>query len=63
MTGFVERNDPRLVLVPDWNDFVAWAKDNDYGEEYLDVNDSRCEALQHEYLAEQETSALDRCEP
>lgn len=52
MNGFLERNDPRLVLVPDWAAFVAWAKEGGYGEEYLDVNDSRCEALQHAYLEE-----------
>lgn len=52
MNGFLVRNDPRLVLVPDWAAFMAWAKEGGYGEEYLDVNESRCEALQLDYLAE-----------
>jgi hypothetical protein len=52
MRGFTPRNDSRLVLVPDWAAFVAWAKEGGYGEEYFDVNDSRCEALQREYLDE-----------
>ncbi len=54
MIGFMQRNDPRLVLVSDWASFAAWAKEGGYGEESLDVNDSRCEALQREYLAELE---------
>ncbi len=52
MRGFVPRNDPSLIVVPDWAAFVAWAKEGGYGEEDLDVNDSRCEALQREYLTE-----------
>jgi hypothetical protein len=54
MSGFIARNDPSLVLVPDWADFLAWAKEGGYGEEYFDVNDSRCGALQREYLAERD---------
>lgn len=55
--GFLVRNDPRLVRVPVWADFAAWAKEGGYGEECLDINDSRCEALQLEYLAEVESES------
>ena len=50
--GFIERNAASLVIVPDWSEFFAWAKDAGYGEVYLDVNDSRCLALQELFLEE-----------
>lgn len=51
--GFIERNDPSLVIVADWSDFVAWAKDAGYCESEFDINDSRCLELQRAYLDEQ----------
>lgn len=50
--GFIERNAASLVIVPDWSEFFAWAKDAGYGEAYLDINDSRCLALQELFLEE-----------
>lgn len=50
--GFIERNDASLVIVPDWSEFCAWAKEAGYGEAYLDINDSRCLALQAAFLEE-----------
>lgn len=50
--GFIERNDASLVIVPDWAEFCAWAKEAGYGEEVLDINDSRCLALQAAFLEE-----------
>ena len=50
--GFIERNAASLVIVPDWSEFFAWAKDAGYGEAYLDINDSRCRALQEAFLEE-----------
>ena len=50
--GFIERNAASLVIVPDWPEFCAWAKDAGYGEAYLDINDSRCLALQAAFLEE-----------
>jgi hypothetical protein len=41
-----------LVIVPDWSEFCAWVKDAGYGEAYLDINDSRCLALQAAFLEE-----------
>ncbi len=52
MPGFTARHDPSLTIVPDWAAFVAWVKDCGYDESYLDVNDSKCLALQESYLAE-----------
>lgn len=51
--GFIERNASSLVIVADWSDFVAWAKEAGYGESALDVNDSCCLELQRTYLDEQ----------
>ena len=50
--GFIERNAASLVIVPDWSEFWAWVKEAGYGEVYLDVNDSRCLALQELFLEE-----------
>jgi len=50
--GFIERNDASLVIVPDWAEFCAWVKDAGYGEAVLDINDSRCLALQAAFLEE-----------
>ncbi len=50
--GFIERNAASLVIVPDWSEFCAWVKDAGYGEAYLDINDSRCLALQAAFLEE-----------
>jgi hypothetical protein len=52
MNGFIPRNDPSLILVPDWADFVAWTKDGGYDESYLDINDCKCMELQRTYLDE-----------
>ena len=52
MAGFIVRNDPSLVIVPDWKEFCAWTRDAGYDESYLDINDSKCMALQEQYLAE-----------
>lgn len=49
---FIERNAASLVIVPDWSEFCAWVKDAGYGEAYLDINDSRCLALQAAFLEE-----------
>lgn len=51
-SGFIARNDPRLIIVPNWAEFAEWAKDAGYGEADLDVNDSRCMHLQETYLEE-----------
>ena len=56
--GFIERNDASLVIVPDWPEFCAWVKDAGYGEAYLDINDSRCLALQEEFLEERHQELL-----
>ena len=50
--GVIERNDTSLVIVPDWPEFCAWVKEAGYGEAYLDINDSRCLALQAAFLEE-----------
>jgi len=50
--GFIERNAASLVIVPDWSEFCAWVKEAGYGETYLDINDSRCLALQELFLEE-----------
>ena len=50
--GFIERNAASLVIVPDWSEFCAWVKEAGYGEAYLDINDSRCLALQAAFLEE-----------
>ena len=50
--SFTPRNDPSLVIVPDWSVFCDWAKDEGYPEEMLDWHDSRCLALQEQFLEE-----------
>ena len=50
--GFIERNAASLVIVPNWSEFCAWVKEAGYGEAYLDINDSRCLALQAAFLEE-----------
>ena len=50
--GFIERNDASLVIVPDWAEFCDWVKEAGYGEAVLDINDSRCLALQVAFLEE-----------
>ncbi len=52
--GFIPRNDPSLIIVPDWAAFVAWAKDMGCDESQLDINSSTCTELQRSYLEEQE---------
>lgn len=54
MTGFIPRHHKSLTIVPDWQEFVAWAKDGGYDESYLDVNDSKCLELQKQFLEEAE---------
>jgi len=56
--GFIERNDASLVIVPDWAEFCVWVKDAGYGEAVLDINDSRCLALQAAFLEETFASRL-----
>ena len=48
--GFIERNDASLVRVPDWPEFCDWAKEAGYGEEVMDINDSRRLALQETFM-------------
>jgi hypothetical protein len=50
--GFIERNDVSLIIVPDWAEFCDWVKEAGYGEEVLDINESRCLALQAVFLEE-----------
>ena len=50
--GFIERNDASLVIVPDWPEFCDWVKEAGYGDAVLDINDSRCLALQAAFLEE-----------
>lgn len=52
MNGFIPRNHASLTIVPDWQEFVAWVKDAGYDESYLDINDSKCLALQRTFLEE-----------
>lgn len=52
MNGFIPRHDASLTIVPDWQEFAAWVKDAGYDESYLDVNDSKCLALQRAFLEE-----------
>jgi hypothetical protein len=47
-----------LVIVPDWAEFCAWVKDTGYGEVVLDINDSRCLALQVAFLEERHQEML-----
>jgi hypothetical protein len=51
---FINRNDPSLVIVPDWDDFYEWCKDSGYPECELDINDYRCMIHQRDYLEEME---------
>jgi hypothetical protein len=51
-SGFIERNDPSLTIVPNWAEFVAWAEDGGYDESYFDINHEKCLTLQQEYLLE-----------
>lgn len=50
--GFIARNDASLVIVSDWPEFCDWANEAGYGEEVMDINDSRCLALQEAFLEE-----------
>lgn len=52
MITLPQRNDPSLVIVPDWMAFYYWGKEAGYGEQYFDINDSRCLELQKTYLEE-----------
>ena len=56
--GFIERNDASLIIVPDWAEFCDWVKEAGYGEAVLDINDSRCLALQAAFLEEAFESRL-----
>lgn len=49
INGFLARP---LVLVEDWQSFYEWAVDAGYGEAELNWRDSRCTALQEQYLQE-----------
>jgi hypothetical protein len=61
--GFIERNASSLVIVEDWSEFCAWVKDAGYGEAYLDINDSRCLALQAAFLEETYEALLAELKP
>ena len=52
MSGFLVRNDSSLIVVADWQAFVAWAEDAGYDESYFDINDEKCLALQIQYREE-----------
>jgi len=52
VNGFISRNDPSLIIVLDWAEFVSWAEDGGYDESYFDVNHEKCLALQQMYLEE-----------
>jgi hypothetical protein len=42
----------QYVIVTDWSAFVEWVKDGGgYDQSYFDVRDSKCLALQEDYLA------------
>ena len=58
---FIQRNAQSLVIVPHWAEFVSWTKDAGYDESYLDINDSKCLALQEQYL--QELNKMPKDEP
>lgn len=40
------------ILVQDWGDFYEWGKEAGYDESYFNVRDSKCLALQEQYLQE-----------
>ena len=41
-----------FVIVADWNAFVEWANDGGgYDQSYFNVRDSKCLALQEDYIA------------
>lgn len=40
------------AIVADWQGFVEWVKDAGYDESYLNWYDSKCLALQEQYLDE-----------
>lgn len=40
------------VIISDWSAFCEWAKDAGYDESYLNQWDSKCLALQEQFLAE-----------
>lgn len=42
------------VIVSDWNAFCEWGKDGGYDESYFNMYDSKCLALQEQYLQEME---------
>lgn len=52
MNGLIVRNDPCLIIVPDWAEFVSWAGDGGYDESYFDINHEKCLTLQELYLEE-----------
>ena len=56
--GFITRNDASLAIVPDWPEFCDWVNEAGYGEEVLDINDSRCLALQEAFLEERHEELL-----
>lgn len=51
-SGFIARNGPSLIIVPNWAEFVSWAKEGGYDESYFDINDEKCFTLQQAYLQE-----------
>lgn len=40
------------VIIKDWKAFCEWAKEGGYDESYLNQWDSKCLALQEQFLAE-----------
>lgn len=50
MNGFLSL--AQCAIVADWNAFVEWANDGGgYDESYFNVRDSKCLALQEDYIA------------
>lgn len=47
------------VLVRDWHAFAEWAHDAGYDESWLNWRDSKCLALQEQYLQELEELELE----
>lgn len=40
------------MIVADWQGFAEWVKEAGYDESYLNCYDSKCLALQEQYLEE-----------
>jgi hypothetical protein len=49
----LSRPPPSIVSENEWSDFCEWARDGDYDQSYFNRFDSKCLALQQQYLEEQ----------